>query len=171
LVTRSFSSHGVDAARSTGACAGQSSSHQHQREMRTGRAGPWGSCAPLLVADYQPQDWSSLLPARAGFHQIFSGFSPAVCLTHDLPVNWPGLRVWSLYARSAGSSRARDHSATVSGSRPTVRNPSAHHQLVSAFTDVPHVSSLSSSRSLRPHHIGRSEKGWRYLISVMRCPT
>lgn len=51
-------------------------------------------------------------------------------LTHLLPVNWPGLRVRSLYVRRAGSTRTRDHSVNGSGCRPSVRNRLPHQTLV-----------------------------------------
>lgn len=58
----------------------------------------------------------------------------------------------------------------LSGSRPFASQSLAHKHLVQILAYVPHVQNSISKLSLRPNHIGRSEKGWRYLISVMRCP-
>ena len=59
----------------------------------------------------------------------------------------------------------------VSDCRPARAQSLAHQQTVNSIADVPHVQlRLSSKSSLRPDHHGRSEKGWRYQIPVMRCP-
>jgi len=73
------------------------------------------------------------------------------------------------YSRSAGSNRARDLSVASRVSSTARLNTLADQQSVNSFADLPHVLALSKA-SLRPTHIGRSEKEWRYLISVMRCP-
>ncbi len=50
------------------------------------------------------------------------------------------------------------------------RNARAHTGDVnSALAPVIHLFALSKLTSWHPHH-GRSEKGWRYQIPVMRCP-
>lgn len=116
-----------------------SADHKHQGCAQTERGNTRGVTSAHILAAHKPQDRSSLLPARAGFLSIGA----------HLPVNWPGLRVRSLYARSAGSNRARDLSANLAGAnRLCVRNSTAHQKFVAALTDVPHVTRrLSSSPS------------------------
>lgn len=61
------------------------------------------------------------------------------------------------------------HSVRFSDCRPSRTNTLAHQLPINRLADVPHVLTLSKA-SLRPNNIGRSEREWRYLISVMRCP-
>jgi hypothetical protein len=163
-------------------------SHQHQRCTQTKRGNARGvTSAHILVADYQPQDWSAI--GRAGLLSMTpktslltgAGFGRRT-FSHSHRVAFPSLThsrqratrflplVVRAYSRCAGSNRARDLSAIGSGSRPAVGNTLADQQSVNAFADLPHLSINLSKASLRPTHIGRSEKEWRYLISVMRCP-
>lgn len=164
-----------------------SADHKHQGCAQTERGNTRGvTSAHILVADYQPQDW--MASRHAGLLRDVLTNLPETCrglrgsgLSHSHRVAFPSLTqsrkratgflplVVRAYSRCAGSNRARDLSAIGSGSRPAIGNTSAHHQSVNAFGDVPHVLALSKA-SLRPTHIGRRQKEWRYLISVMRCP-
>ena len=113
-------------------------SHKQQGCAQTERGNTRGVTSAHILAAHKPQDRSSLLPARAGFLSIGA----------HLPVNWPGLRVRSLYARSAGSNRARDHSVRVLGSNPSRANTLAHQLPINRLADRSHVTRrLSSSPS------------------------
>lgn len=125
-----------------------SSFDQHQREMRTGRGNPWGSCAPLLVAGYQPQDW--MASRHAGF------------LRDDLPnllktcrgLRAPGLSriqigrflpLPQLRARAVTGCASLFHSVRSAGcTRPRAQSL-AHKQVIQAVAYGPHLSRLSSS--------------------------
>ena len=101
-----------------------------------------------------------------------------------LPVlNWRGVRLASFSriqiggilprrnspARAVTGCAGAFHSVRFSDCRPSRTNTLAHQLPINRLADVPHVLALSKA-SLRPNNIGRSEREWRYLISVMRCP-
>lgn len=164
---------------------------QHQKLTHTERGNSWGLCAPIpAVVHDNTRDWPSYaVPARAGFLRDVFPTSLKTCpglrgsgLSHSHRVAVPSLTqsrkratgflplVVRAYSRSAGSNRARDLSAIGSGSRPAIGNTLPNQHVLQTVADRFHVTRRLSKASLRPTHIGRSEKVWRYLISVMRCP-
>ena len=130
--------------------------------------------------------------AHAGVHDEPQGGQVSmVCsaILSALPllpvVNWRGLRSASFSRIKIGgilprrNSRVRAvtgcashfHSANPAGAnRLCVRNTLPNQHVLQTVADRFHVTRRLSRASLRPTHIGRSEKEWRYLISVMRCP-
>lgn len=160
-------------------------SYQHQISGRS-RAGHARGAryVQVLVADYQPQDW------MASRHAGIAGSlpTPATCRGSGLGIfphsHWPfpSLAADRRVLCSSRSIRRNSpvravtgcagafHSVRFSDCRPSRTNTLAHQLPINRLADVPHVTRRLSKASLRPTHIGRSEKEWRYLISVMRCP-
>ena len=69
------------------------------------------------------------------------------------------------------SRHTRAYSHDLTGANRSVVQSATRQHFSQAVADVVHFDHrLSSSVSLRPDQHGRSEKGWRYQISVMRCP-
>jgi hypothetical protein len=147
--------------------------HQISGRSRAGHA-RGARYVQVLVADYQPQDW--MASRHAGLLRDV--------LTTSL-LNWRGLRSASFSRIQIGgilprrNSRVRAvtgcashfHSANPAGAnRLCVRNTLPNQHVLQTVADRFHVTRRLSRASLRPTHIGRSEKVWRYLISVMRCP-
>ena len=132
-------------------------------------------------------------PAHVGVDDQPQGRSHDLCTAHRsvrmLPLvnNWRGVRLAS-FSRNSHWSRLSSRAATNCGvscsliALPRINsvasrvsstarlNTLAHEHLFHCLAHVPHLSINLSKASLRPTHIGRSEKEWRYLISVMRCP-
>ena len=152
-----------------------SADHKHQGCTQTERGNTRGvTSAHILVADYQPQDW--MASRHAGLLRD---------VLTNLPETYRGLRGsglshshWSRFPSRAATNcgvscslRAlpRINSVCFSDCRPSRTNTLAHQLPINRLADVPHVLALSKA-SLRPNNIGRSEREWRYLISVMRCP-
>lgn len=186
----SFSTIAVEtlAGGATGALCGFPSSTADQLQMsERSRAGHarWARYVQALVADYQEQDWSANCGAGIERLTLFigrgrRGSGPFSRIPHRLgfllpsrrPVRCPSRCIGhNLRARAVTGCASLFHSVRSAGcTRPRAQSL-AHKQVIQAVAYGPHLSRLSSSVSLRPDQYGRSEKAWRYLISVMRCPT
>lgn len=152
---------------STATLAGVPSSTAHEHQTRKGDA----SARHSLPAAYEPQacelgrgvDPRSL--SRIS-HRLDSSPSRRP-VSRTLPHRGIGQ---TLRVRAVTGCASPFHSVRFVACKRSSGHSVAHQQPFKHFGDAPHVSSPSWSVSLRPHHIGRRQKGWRYLISVMRCP-
>lgn len=133
------------------------------------RAGHWSKASPSVSLSFHENQRGRAFArglSRARGHGVVrvdhvveaDRISSRSALTLLLPVNWPGLRVRSLYVRRAGSTRTRDHSINGSGCRPSVGNRLPHQRLVDHTADrLHHLSDLSYAPSF-----DGSKKPWKW---------
>lgn len=120
------------------------------------------TCVPLLPV----LNWRGL--RSASFSRISHWPFPSLAADRRVLCSSRSIRRNSP-ARAVTGCAGAFHSVRFSDCRPSRTNTLAHQLPINRLADRPHVQVLSKA-SLRPTHIGRSEKEWRYLISVMRCP-